>query len=147
MILERRSKFVMSLLYLFTSRTSFTYFSAHYIILAPHHPQWIVLMPNNIIQEQEGGLGSDGGLGSRPSFERRSSSFPRKMRRQPWSGVRKVILTVLSLVILVASLVTWPWWYPWLIWRDSNTSWVTTGPGKQYFFLFALVIWRSKHYC
>ena len=51
------------------------------------------------------------------------------MRRAGSGRVSKRTLAFLSALLLLATLFTAPWWWPWMLWRRATTSFVTVGPG------------------
>ena len=60
------------------------------------------------------------------------------MRKQPARRVSKRLLAFLSAAALLGTLLSAPWWWPWLLWRHATTSFVTVGAG-----VYALDVTRA----
>ena len=43
----------------------------------------------------------------------------------------KRLLALVSLVAILATLISAPWWWTWLLWRPSSTSFASSGPGQS----------------
>lgn len=51
------------------------------------------------------------------------------MRRPPVTTAKQILPCFLIFVLVVGLAVSWAWWYPWILWRNSKVSWTELGPG------------------
>ena len=50
-------------------------------------------------------------------------------------------LAFLAVVVLTVTIFAAPWWWPWLLWRESTTSFVSAGPGDLPSILLCILCW------
>ena len=69
------------------------------------------------------------------------------MRRPGSSRLPRRCWAFLSAFLLFATLLTAPWWWPWILWRHATTSFVTVGPGGSSHKLRAAVSQHAPQPC